>query len=672
MIKRRSFIKTSSIFALGLGASNPYYSALTGKKKLALVKDGTAIPIIISKDISVETLHAVKDLAEYIKKISGIKPEILTDVKTRPKHAIWIGNQSIIPKLFHNLDLSYKYPEEILITCNGKHILIAGSDLIIDGKQIEYGTANAVYTFLEKYLDVRWLWPGELGEDIISKSTIELSSFVYRFHPLFLRREILQKAATWGVSDNWTRYQRLKLSSLIKGPRGGSHAFDDWWEKHHKDHPDWFALQPDGSRSGFPGPRTEKLCLSNPGVWEEWLNEVEEAIKMNPNATVFNATENDVYSSGLCVCENCRAWDHPDGTPWTYIYEDRTVDYVASTNRNIHFWNTLAQKLRERFPDRKNLYVLGLAYGSAISPPKDIVIDDHVIISFVGRFPVCDDIMRKEGKEFLKGWSKVAPRMYYRPNLWYWTGGYWGFPDMALKNIIEDFPFLADNNVMGIRIDTAREHWATQGPQYYLMAQLTWDPYKDGQKILDDYYKRGFGKAAEKIKDYWNLMEQARETITASPGYGPHGRFRFHLLKIFQDVYTRDFFDKAYLLIQQAKESISREPEIYKKRIDFVKTGLDFTRLMVDNIFLMERVRDSKGKDREAMKKSSENWKVIKDLCEKAGPVAINYNDLMEGMQQKRYMSPMEDYFGPPSEKFIKASGDGYTPETLIEPVDID
>ena len=316
--------------------------------------------------------------------------------------------------------------------------------------------------------------------------------------------------------------------------------------------------------------------------------------------------------------------------------------------------------------------MLGLAYGSAISPPVEIVMEDNIIISFVGRFPTCDDEIRNDGRTFLKEWAKTAPRMYYRPNLWYWTGGYWGLPDMALKNVIEDFPYLAENNVIGIRIDTAREHWSTQAPQYYLMAQLTWDPLQDGHAVLEDYYQRAFGKAAEKIKAYWNLMEQAREKVTASPGYGPHGRFRFQLLKIFQDIYTADFFNQAYSLIRQAEELITGEPEIYRKRVDFVHTGLEFTRLITDNIALMDRVREGRGKDRDAIQKVTENWEAIKKLYDDAGPVALNYNDLMEGMQQRRYMSPMEDYFGPVSEKFLKASGDGHFSKTIIERTDID
>jgi len=658
-IKRRSFIKTTSVFALGIGASDLLYSSFSGEQELVVIDNKKSpIPIVVPGNIPIETLSAADDLAEYIKRIGGIRPAIYTGGDSVPQHAIWIGNQPQLSEIFDGVELTYTHPEEVLIVCNGENVLIAGSDLTVNGQQLEYGTVNAIYTFAEKFLDVRWLWPGELGTDVIRKDTITLPSFIYRFHPLFLEREIFQKSASWKVSDKWACFQRLKKYSLVKGPRGGSHAFTDWWDKYHIDHPEWFALQPDGTRSGYPEPVRAKLCLSNPEVWEQWLKEVEDALKNNPKATVFNATENDSYFSGLCVCENCRAWDHPDGQVCSYDWKGHTEEYVASTNRVVTFWNILARKLKERFPDRENLYVLGLAFGAAKSAPIDMVIEKNVIISYTGAFPTIDDRLRQQEKEQIIQWTKFAPRIHYRPNLWYWTGGYWALPDMALKNVIEDFRFLADNNFIGICVDTAREHWCTQAPQYYLMAQLTWDPLRDGQAVLEDYYTRGFGKAAEKIKAYWNLMEQAREEVTASPDFAKGTAYRFKLLKNFTRVYTEDFFNSAYDLIRQAKELVAGEPEIYLQRIDFIYTGLELTRLMIDNIALMDRVRASKGGDREAVNKVVENWKTIKGLYDKAGPASFNYTDLMAGMTQNRYMAPMQDYFGPPSEKYLMTSID--------------
>ena len=61
---------------------------------------------------------------------------------------------------------------------------------------------------------------------------------------------------------------------------------------------------------------------------------------------------------------------------------------------------------------------------------------------------------------------------------------------------------MAESGCLGIFIDTVWEHLATQGPQYYVIAQLVWDADQDAQTLLDDYYRRGFGSAADEVQAY--------------------------------------------------------------------------------------------------------------------------------------------------------------------------
>ena len=79
------------------------------------------------------------------------------------------------------------------------------------------------------------------------------------------------------------------------------------------------------------------------------------------------------------------------------------------------------------------------------------------------------------------------------PNTGSPAGWQQGLPDLSVQQTIEDIKFVADNECIGIYIDGVWEHWATQGPQFYVMTQLLWDPNADANEILDDYYTRGFG-----------------------------------------------------------------------------------------------------------------------------------------------------------------------------------
>jgi hypothetical protein len=663
-IKRRSFIKKTSAFTLGLGATGSglvSIASCSGGRELVLAEKGRSqIPIVLAGNASEATRRAGKDLAEYIRKISGARPEVISVPERPPERAVWIGLQPQLAETCPELDLDFQHPEEILIACNGSHLVIAGQDRFFEGTQIEFGTANAVYTFLQDYLDVRWLWPGPLGEDVIRRETIRIPIIEYRYHPQFRQREVFRTFADPRTRD-WARFQRNELGSWRIA--AGGHAFTDWWERFHEDHPDYFALQPDGTRSGYPNPRTVKLCQSNPQVWDQWLKDAEKRLAENPAMSAVIAAPNDGHSSGVCVCENCRAWDHPEGEPWTYGYEGgHREEYVAMTDRYITFWNHLARLLKEHFPDRE-VYLRTGAYGPSTPIPVKAVLEDNIVHAYVGKFPLTCEMSehkypvqgrQQQRAEFME-WAKRAQTLLYRPNLWYWGGGVWGLPEITLRKTMEDLRFIAEYRCKGLIIDTARGHWATQGPMYYLMAQMAWDPYLDGEALLKDYYSRGFGKAAGPVEEYWNLLEQTNLALVESPEFNPRPMVSTGLVESFPRFYDNEFFNKADELLKQAFEMTEGEPEIYRERVAFLQTGLDFTRLMLDAIKMMKKVRESGGKDKNAVEKAAEIWKEIDALCTESGPFAINL-----GLDpQSRFRGKVIDYLGPPSEELRKAAGLG-------------
>ncbi|MCA1808482.1 MAG: DUF4838 domain-containing protein, partial [Kiritimatiellia bacterium] len=289
--------------------------------QLILVEGGQALaPIVIFKDAPPLTRRAADELAYYIEKTSGARPEIVEGLPDPlPESAIWVGYQPVLNEIFPEIDFDFKYPEEMLIAANDKHLVIAGRDrwdpdhmlvkfsrITVDGVQREYGTHNAVYTFLQDYLGVRWLWPGELGEDILKQDTIAFKPFQYRYHPQVRARsglfpwmqlhgglrgpedEVMVQGGALG--HYWARAQRLQLCEFPSF--GGGGGWGRWRERFYETHPEYFALQPDGTRAGgdtpFPNVHNVKMCMSNPDLWQQWLADVEEKLQQNPTERVFN------------------------------------------------------------------------------------------------------------------------------------------------------------------------------------------------------------------------------------------------------------------------------------------------------------------------------------------------------------------------------------------------
>ncbi|MBN1672833.1 MAG: DUF4838 domain-containing protein [Kiritimatiellae bacterium] len=625
---------------------------------LVLASDGRSLaPIVVASSADANTLRAADELADYIAKISGAEPDVLVGSPSPvPAHAIWVGYQSRLDGLFPGVDFSYDHPEEIVIASTSEHLAITGNDRVLGGKQVEFGTANAVYTFLQKYLDVRWLWPGELGEDIVKRSTLALAPFTYRHHPQLRQRDILR---LWGMDRpnakgpnlDWMLRQRLYLRSL-GSPAG--HSFTDWWDKYRASHRDYFALQPDGTRSGYPAPENAKLCVANPAVATQWLDNVSATLAADASQTLFGALPNDSYLSGVCVCDRCRAWDCLDAPrDWTYYWAGHSERYVALTDRYVTFWNRLAAGLKARFPGRA-LYVVGGAYGTYQSPPIDVTPAENIVINYVGHFPLTKESFRTRQKQEWLGWAAKASMLVYRPNLWYWAGGCWGLPEVAMTETIEDFAFLRANRCVGIIIDSAWGHWATQGPEYYIMGQLAWDPYQDGAAVMADYYSRGFGPAAGDVASYWGVMEEARRQAMAVPGLSLGGAYKVEILDALRQAYDEDCLAGAGALLDAAEDKVRTGPAVYRRRVAFVRTGFEYARMLMRAAAHMDAIRATDGGNKAAIDEVERIWDRVDVIC---ATVTNSFNTtyLTSRIRGGGYMGDMEDYLGPADSDFRAA-----------------
>lgn len=596
-------------------------------------RDTPPAPIIVFKDAPPRTRDAAVTLAEYIEKVSGQRPAVLDgEPKPLPERAIWIGVQPVVKTLFPKTDFDFKQPEETLILAGEKHLVIAGRDrwdpahmeakgrlAMKTGIQQEYGTANAVYSFIQEQLGVRWLWPSE--EDVITRETIAIAPMERRYHPQIRARGGMLVKTSLGdnkESDEelWARFQRVQLDSM---DMSGGHGFGDWWEKYGAAHPEYFAAAPDGSRTAVkPRVSNTKLCASNPKVWQQWLEDISIKVRADPLLRVINVSPNDGYTSGHCTCANCLAWDHPDGAKVEWGFGGG-VKYqgVSQTDRDVRFAITLARLLKERFPERE-LFVQLNAYGLARNPPIAIEPDDNVIISSVANFHMRSPKERELPMQQHTGWAAKAKHLMWRPNLGSPAGLSWGMPDVAMMQAGEDFRFAADTHCLGLYFDLFWNHWSTQGPHYYALAHLAWNPQIDVAAVMDDYYERGFGPAAADVKDYWHLMERTRmEFVAEEPS-----RFRaFDLPK----KYTPELFAQAQAYLDAAAAKLAAADEKYRRRLHFIQYGLDYAKLVVDTRAWMQKLEASKGQDADAKAKVEANYTRAEQMKQKAPAHAINW-----------------------------------------------
>jgi hypothetical protein len=461
------------------------------------------------------------------------------------------------------------------------------------------------------------------------------------------------------MGTTWNVRLRLAYDSL-ETPRG--HSFSDWWEKYSETHPEYFALQPDGTRSGFPKPKREKVSEGEPGFWRQWLENVVEERKENPNQRVFGASQNDSSNSGVCVDPRSRAWDEPDAPLQQYHWNGKLDTDVALSDRMVRFANKLGEMLEERFP-QEDLKVLVMAYGPTKPGPMKARPRENVIISYVGQFPTSGNEWREMEKSQFAAWAEKAEFMVFRPNLFYYSGGWHGLPVITPHLVAEDFRFLADHNCRGITVDGVPNHYGTQGLQYYVMAQLMWNPYQDVDALVDDFCLRGFGPASSEIRAYYDLMEQAQLEVLNHPEWFPGmGTTRDPLSEaILPEAYTPELLDKADEKLAQAAKALEKAPEVYRQRLEFLQRSQEFTRLIMDTVLTMNEVRYSKGRNVEAVERAV----ALVDAREKffhqeeargkevGRPPAVGAHRIRTTWIESR---KLQDWLGPVSEEFLQAA----------------
>jgi hypothetical protein len=137
--------------------------------------------------------------------------------------------------------------------------------------------------------------------------------------------------------------------------------------------------------------------------------------------------------------------------------------------------------------------------------------------------------------------------------------------------------------------------WATQGPMYYLMAQLAWNPDRPVDEIMDDYYQTGFGPAAEDIEP---------DKSTAG-------------VKSWAEAFNPEFFKTAYALLDKSAVKAAQAGKEYSARVAFVRAGLDYLRLNTENQALVRQIIKAKSLDPAIKEKMRANWQMIEEINQK-------------------------------------------------------
>lgn len=581
-----------------------------------IVKDGQPRTAIVIPDEAFPVVEcAAKELQYHAQRSTGAVLAICRESQKPStfKGLIFLGNCNETRRA--GIETQKLPPSGFVIRTAGNDLFLAGHDsdrpIGSHWNSTLHGTLYAVYEFLEKEMNVRWLWPGKLGEVVPRRVDIEIGAWDQFEEPRFLETHLAVKITTnkqkryWSSSEHYDQYAedqrvwllRQRLNTNTQYTNYG-HAFHNaqYWERFHKTHPEFFQLLPDGTRGHIPGLDGHKytMCVSNPGLHRQIVEDWKDNPRRNPDHIPYspfvNACEND--TGAACTCANCRAWDAPDprfknhdywgdgklvpNMRYQMVTDSQGRPGPSLSDRYARFYLAVLAEAQKVDPDA---IVAGYAYSNYGKPPVQTKLSSNILIVFVSwlEFPWTDE-RTKEMRKSWDGWAATGARMKLRPNTM--LSGH-NMPIFLARKLGNEISRCAKSGMIATYFDSLTGQWATQGPNLYVLARAHVRPDWPVDKLLDEYYG-GFGNAKPAVRNYFEHWEQVSDALTMEQ----YERYRKEVggagwgnwYKVAPLIFTTRVMAKGRNLLIKAQEE-ARGDSLAEQRVSFLEKGLKHAEL---------------------------------------------------------------------------------------------
>jgi hypothetical protein len=502
---------------------------------VALYRDGVPQATIVLGATASETEQlAAEELNAVLTRITGTPLPVTTDAAPPAGAGVLVGRSELtgpyLPQVSHDR-----------LGRDGCLVLSQDNTLILLGAN-DWGTVWAVYEFLET-LGWRYFFPTEVGEVIPSLGTITVGDLniahrpavEYRWGAGNVRQHRCNYARGWQFAPVGHIYSRILAPSYFE------------------EHPEWFAL--------VAGRRTPdgQPCTTNPEVIDLFADYYREFWTKHPATNFSSICPND--TNGFCECENCRALD-PPGMEW---YQGA---YVGP--RIFAFCNAVADRLKEEFPDK---CLCTYAYMNYTVPP-DMPLADNLWVMICHSsgadyaHPMCSSDGHYTDPSFgdiVEAWAQKTDRlMLYE---YYWKLAWGGSILPRHRSVFKDVPWLISQGVKGFYTQCWHE-WDTNGLSYYCFNRLLWDAEADADEVLNDFYTKYYGPAAQVMGRYHGSFT---DRLAAYPR-PLNGDVRFT-----DAVFPVAFLDEQLALLHLAAEQAQGSPT-YERRMERQRIACERTR----------------------------------------------------------------------------------------------
>lgn len=376
------------------------------------------------------------------------------------------------------------------------------------------GTSHAVHDFLERFCDVRWYAPTDLGMVFTPRATLTIRGADVRRKPAFEFRRHAPSGiahAYVGLSARPTaEEERLFIARRRLGGTNymTNHSFYDYydrfWDKNAQ-RPDLFA----GRRvefwaKGYAG-RPPQLCYTSSQLVAQVVKDARARLDAGADFVPLVPMDNDQQ----CRCPDCQA----------LLDKETRGKHFSTGKASGLFWNfanAVAREVRQSHPDK---FVGALAYYDYAFPPRFAVEANLCVGPCLHTRNWWAPAMERNDLAFYRGWLDQAPGRLHC--VWLYqcfpyeiaeTHGFIAFPGFHAHTLARQFQMLARDRVRGIFLCGVADY--VDG---YLTFRSLDDPFFDLDAALEEFFTRYYGPAAPPLKALYLDIERTYMTPANYP-----------------------------------------------------------------------------------------------------------------------------------------------------------
>ena len=563
------------------------------QQELSLILNNKNQTVIVVPEKSGTIVRfAGTELQDFLQQSFGDTVPIVSEPDTG-KTSIILGENDYSREA--GIDLDSLPRDGFIIKAIGKHIFIAGKDdprvnieknikVGIWGQYFERATLFGVYDFLERFVGVKFYFPGKIGTVIPEYKDLTIPAMTIVEMPDYQARKLSWYQGRWYEGEdrdvhvssikNLHAY-RLRLESAYI-PNCHGLARLGYLDRFGETNPEYFAMLANGERRtnpniGHPG----HVCFSS-GIREQIFKDAKAFLtgKTAVEAEIFRGRFGYNWSPSGCQPGYFNVMPQ-DGFFSCQCPKCSPIWAEGSQASSDFIWNFVRETALKLKKEHVTGYLTMMAYPPYRNLPN-VEIPDNVLVMVAEHGPwgiYNKETQDKDNKE-IRDWVKKTGRKTW---LWNYANKHGkrempGIPQVTPLAIGEYYqqqkPY-----IFGAYMESETDQYIFNALNFYIFSKVCWNNDVNVTETLDEYYKLMFGAAAhvmqsidERFEEVWIRKIGGRVVDSPlGPMAAPPSEY-----ELWEKVYSSDEIEKLTERYDQA-EKLTQENQTALERVRFFR-----------------------------------------------------------------------------------------------------